>query len=207
MEKIKPSLLIGVTGLPGAGKSFFSTYLHSLFKAGTSRLIDADKLGHSIYKIEEVKDFIKQYCAACFDVHGEIDRKSLAEKVFSNSEDYQIFNNFISFYIKQELFHKIDTSQEKVLIVDAALIFEWKTENCYNEIVLVDVPENKRQEHLEKRGDDFQKYKLREKFFISLQKKKDSGVYIVNNDYSELAIQKECKKFKEYLENKYGKLV
>lgn len=115
-------MLIGITGMPGSGKSAFSNFLGGYWG---SRL-DLDQMGHEVLRLQHVKQKIRSgFGADVFEENGQIDRNRLGKKVFESKQQDQL--NVIC---HPEIRKMLEKSIEKPLdfgryyIQDAALIFE-----------------------------------------------------------------------------------
>jgi len=66
--------IIGVTGLPGAGKSYICDYMSTKTKC---TLLDADKIGHKLLETSKVITFVQDNFPSAI-IDGKIIRKTLA---------------------------------------------------------------------------------------------------------------------------------
>lgn len=118
-------MIIGLTGGIGSGKSIASDIL----KSYGSSIIDVDLVAREIVRpgtralslIEKIfgKDVISQ--------NGELDRKLLGSIVFADSEKLKKLNEITHQDIKirtKEIIDSLVNIGERVIIVDAALLFE-----------------------------------------------------------------------------------
>ena len=87
------TLVIGLTGGIGSGKSTISRYLEEL-GAG---VIDADKVGHEALKPGTAawRDVVEAFGEGVIDPKGEIDRKKLGQVVFGDSEARNTLNKIM----------------------------------------------------------------------------------------------------------------
>ncbi len=128
----KKPLLIGLTGNIATGKSTIA----NIFKKHGIPVIEADQIGWKLLERKDIKEHIE---AICGDVlkKGSIDRKKLGKVVFSNKEKLHLLNAIIHPPLLKELKLTIANSKERILVVNAALIFEWGIEGWFDKILLV----------------------------------------------------------------------
>ena len=85
-------VVIGITGEPGAGKSALARQLGALGAV----VIDVDKLGHELLESPRMKrDLAAAFGDDILSSEGEIDRRALAEKAFSNAESTAKLNRVV----------------------------------------------------------------------------------------------------------------
>jgi dephospho-CoA kinase len=117
--------VIGLTGGMGSGKSTVSQLLAEFGAV----VIDADKVGHEAYQHETktwqelVAAFGEQIVAA----DGSIDRKKLGAIVFGSPEQLVRLNRIVHprmFEMMQERIQQYRQQSVKVVVLDAAILFE-----------------------------------------------------------------------------------
>lgn len=112
--------VVGITGASGAGKSHISQKLRNLGYA----VIDADKTAHkSINK----SDCMEELCASFGgDIvkDGSVDRKKLAEIVFSNPQKLVKLNEITHKYILSDIADQIEKAKGRTVFVDGAVLIE-----------------------------------------------------------------------------------
>ncbi len=135
-------ILVGVTGQTGSGKSTFA----DVFREIGAKVIDADKLGHTLYNIPEIKEqIIESFGDEILDDEGNIIRSILAEIVFSDKKALDKLTRITEKPLITKLQAKIYEIKEDgfpgVVIVDAALLPRWtKLFKQFDFIVLVEAP-------------------------------------------------------------------
>lgn len=147
--------VIGITGGIGSGKSTVSDYLEDI----GYEVIDADKISHNITKpntdlskelIEVFKknfgvDISKKVVSANSTnsndkkntIKNTIDRKKLAQFVFSNKKAKNLLEKIITEKVIDICNKKIKGSKENIVFLDAPLLFECHMEKECTEICLV----------------------------------------------------------------------
>lgn len=112
------SMIIGITGTTGSGKS----YVSSFFTEYGFKIIDMDEIAHKIYKkggkcLEEIREYFGD---SVFDNEGMLIRKALGEIVFSDEKKLATLNTITHKYIMEEA--KKEMTAEK-LCLDIPLLF------------------------------------------------------------------------------------
>ena len=125
-------MIVGVTGNTGTGK----TVICELFKELGAHLISCDELGWEVLKephiIKQITDKFKE---AIED--GEVKREKLGTIVFGNQDKLKTFNEIVRPPLLKRLKDAIESSGKKTVVVDGALIFEWRIENWFDCIILL----------------------------------------------------------------------
>jgi len=135
--------LIGLTGNIASGKSSVG----KLLKENGLPVIEADRIG---WEILERKEIIQEILDVFGNIlkDGKVDRKKLGNIVFSNKRKLKIFNALVHPPLLQKLKREIDKRSGKVIVVNAALIFEWEIEHWFDKIILVTSEKKKRIDRL-----------------------------------------------------------
>lgn len=140
---MKSKILIGLTGNIASGKSSVG----KLLKENGLPVIEADRIG---WEILERKEIIQEILDVFGNIlkDGKVDRKKLGNIVFSNKRKLKIFNALVHPPLLQKLKREIDKRSGKVIVVNAALIFEWEIEHWFDKIILVTAEKKKRIDRL-----------------------------------------------------------
>lgn len=140
---MKSKILIGLTGNIASGKSSVG----KLLKENGLPVIEADRIG---WEILERKEIIQEILDVFGNIlkDGKVDRKKLGNIVFSNKRKLKIFNALVHPPLLQKLKREIDKRSGKVIVVNAALIFEWEIEHWFDKIILVTSEKKKRIDRL-----------------------------------------------------------
>jgi dephospho-CoA kinase len=152
-DKASKRILVGLTGGPGVGKSEAAKVL----AAYGACVISADKIGHSILDTNaKVRAKIKKmFGQSAFDSNGRPNREFIGRRVFADSELLAEFNSVVHpellRLLKKEL-NKVAESGKKIIVVDAALIFEWCIADWFDIILVIDAAREIRIKRLMKNG-------------------------------------------------------
>jgi dephospho-CoA kinase len=131
-------MIVGITGNIAAGKSTVCSMIREEFGV---HAITADKVGHDILENNpKVKhDLVNSFGAQILNDDGSISRRKLGNLVFNDSNAMDFLNNTIWPYLLYEVDEQLQRSKRlyQMLILDAALIFEWNARNRVNVVVTV----------------------------------------------------------------------
>jgi len=149
--------LVGVTGGLGSGKS---TVCHFLSELGCA-LFEADKVARELQlKDSEVIEGISGLFGAevySFDRAGELvlDRKTIASIVFSSSEKLEALNRLIHPKVFSEFRKAVQEASRhgiKILVKEAAILFESGSNRQLDVVVVVTADEEQRIERALRKG-------------------------------------------------------
>ena len=119
--------IIGLTGPSGAGKGF----CYGFFSKYDVPCIDADDIYHKLLIPPSacVNELVENFGNVILNNSGEINRKILAEIVFSdqNGEKLKLLNSITHKYVlekTQELIEDYKKQEKTAVVVDAPLLFE-----------------------------------------------------------------------------------
>jgi dephospho-CoA kinase len=125
-------MIIGVTGNTGTGK----TVICNLFEKWGARVISCDELGWQTLKEPHIVRQIKDRFEEAVD-GGRVDREKLGNIVFRDRDKLKAFNEIVHPDLLKRLHAAVKASNKQIIVVDGALIFEWKIENWFDYIVLL----------------------------------------------------------------------
>ena len=146
-------MIVGITGGMGSGKSSFSRELEEL---GAKR-IDADRVGHQVIERPEIlRDLLAAFGEDLINPAGKLNRRELGRRAFADEVSCTRLNQIVHPLLEKELKIQIDRARNRgsgnVVVVDAALIFEWGDLQRFDAIVVVDAKEEVRIERLIRGG-------------------------------------------------------
>jgi dephospho-CoA kinase len=111
------SLVIGLTGIIGTGKSQAAKYLAEKYNF---QIIDVDKVGHDLLENDQgINSAVK-------NEFGTVNRKKIAEIVFKNAEKLQKLNSLLhpAMFKKIKELIIIFKGENKNIVIDAALLYQ-----------------------------------------------------------------------------------
>ena len=179
--------VIGITGGIGSGKSFVASQLAQL----GCGIIDADKLSKNAMLDAKILALVKQQWGdGVFDQHGQLNRKALGERVFSDPNQLKILEKIIHPFVNQkrkkqrEILFKDDSIV--AIIEDCPLLFEMGLDSEVDVTIFVASDEAVRLQRVQSnRGWSEQELAKRQKNQLELDTKAEYADYVVNNNGGE----------------------
>lgn len=131
-------MIIGITGSSGAGKS---TVCEILKKEYNAQIIDADKISKQLSKKGTIylEEIVEKFGKEILLENGELDRKKLAEIIYSSNEKREILNNCTLKHIKEKIKQEVKKlkNNKKIIAIDAPLLFEAKLDEICEFVIAV----------------------------------------------------------------------
>ncbi len=153
-------MLIGITGAIASGKSTVSKFIENMGYP----VINTDEIGHEVLEWYEVKRSIVKNFGVSLDPNGKVNRKELAEMVFSNPEKLRLLNEIMHprmLKVILKRFKELSKSHDDVF-VEAAVLFEMGLKKYVGYVIVTDCPDEIKIERLIKRnGMSFEEAKRR----------------------------------------------
>jgi len=135
------ALIVGVAGIMGSGKSTVARVFENL---GAGR-IDADSVGKEMLKDRRIKDrIIDRFGSRVLGSDGEIDTQKLGRAAFRSPDSARDLNRITHEPLIERIRSRIRnlSGSKDVVVVDAALLPEWKAEEWIDILVVVDSDED-----------------------------------------------------------------
>ncbi len=176
--------VIGILGGICAGKSTVATEFAKL----GCKVIDADKIAHELLGENAVRDkIIRFFGQTILGQENKIDRKKLAEIVFSNEQKLSLLNGIIHPFVLDRTEELIKQYQLKsnvpAIVLDMPLLVEVGWQNRCEHLIFVDCDKKTRLERAKKTGIfEENQIKIRENFQISLDNKRALADNSINNN-------------------------
>ena len=178
------TIRVAITGSIGSGKS---TFCKLLSEKGYS-VISADELSKKLLtsNIKIKEKIIKAFGEESF-TNNQVNKKYIANKLFSSTTNVQKINSIIHPVVATEIKKMLDENEgkEKIIFVEAALIYEADMESIFDHVVLITANENIRKQRKIKNGtmtaDEFEK---RDANQIPESEKKKRADFIFENNLS-----------------------
>ena len=135
---MKKPLQIGITGGIGSGKSTVCRIFSTLGIA----IYDADSRAKSLMTtdgilIEQIK---KEFGVLSFRSDGNMDREYLARTVFQDKEKLERLNKLIHPRVAQDYERWVSEQKNDYILKEAALLFEAKSYQALDKVILVHAP-------------------------------------------------------------------
>ncbi len=117
--------LVGVTGIIGSGK----TTVSRLFGKLGAAIFDADVAARkSTEDVEIISRIGETFGNQIFDSNGILDRKKLANIVFSSESKLRQLNSIVHPHVRKQMWNFVEVQQElaevALIIIDSPLIYE-----------------------------------------------------------------------------------
>lgn len=185
-------LKIAVTGNIGSGKSLFCKYLRDQ----NFQVIEADIIAKEILiSSSHVKEnIIKEFGAESY-LNNELNRKYLAENVFSNPVRLNKINSIVHPETIKEINKLIEKVfvKEDIVFIEAALIYEADMEKLFDFVVLICADEKVRKQRKIKNDnyseEEFNKRNLNQ---ISEEEKKKRADFVFENNEGSIELKKKA---------------
>jgi len=177
-------LLIGLTGNVGSGKS---TVARLWREERGATVIDADLLGAEAVKpgSEALKKLVDRFGDKILQADGSLDRRLMGQIAFSSSEDLEALNSIVHPEIIRQITSAVEQARNRgkpVVVVDAALVFEFGIDEIMDRMVVVDAPlQIRKQRMLAKNKMDDQTLEKMMSFQLSAEELRRRGHYVIEN--------------------------
>ena len=176
-------MIVGLTGGIGSGKSTAV----KIFKELGIDSIDADDVAKNILNSNKNarKLFIEEFGDKYILKNHKINRDLLREDIFNDKSKIKKLESIIHPIVREEIFEFIQKSESIYTIIDVPLIFETKSEDFYNKIVVVDCDTNTQILRASQRDNQSEESILK---IIGSQATREERLsiadYVINNDSS-----------------------
>jgi len=191
-------MIVGLTGGIGSGKSTAV----KIFKELGIDSIDADDVAKNIIDSNKNarKLFIEEFGDKYILKNHKINRDLLREDIFNDKSKIKKLESIIHPIVREEIFEFIQKSESIYTIIDVPLIFETKSEDFYNKIVVVDCDTNTQILRASQRDNQTEESILK---IIGNQATREERFsiadYVINNDSSYGNLKKEVIKTHQLL--------
>lgn len=134
LEDWENRLVLGLTGSIGSGKSTVAR----MFQGLGAQIIDADKVGHSLFEKKEVREsIVRNFGSSVLDREGRIERRKLGRIVFCDKKRLQRLNSILHPLMLGEMKRRITFSEARIIVLDAAVLLEAGWDSLVDKIVVV----------------------------------------------------------------------
>lgn len=201
--RFKKPVLVGLTGGPEVGKSEVSKILA---KKG-AKIISADAIGHMLLRNNKSikKILINLFGKGVLTNTGDFDRKKIGAVVFDDPEIMASYNEIIHppliKHLKRELTKLSQNRRYRIVVVDAALIFEWGIADWFDLILVVTAKRDLRLSRLCRKGLRRNQAEKRLASQLPQRLKVALADYVIENNSSRLHLAKKVDRFVEAIEN------
>lgn len=175
--------IVGLTGGIGSGKSTVARFFTDL---GIPVYI-ADQAAKKLMHHSPVKDEILElFGAKSYDTSGQLNRKFIAEQVFSAKEKLEQLNAIVHPRVEEDFQKWVASQETSYILYEAAILFETGKYKNFDYCILVVASENERIKRLQKR-DSASEREIRQRMqhqWSDARKKKLADTVIDNHNLS-----------------------
>lgn len=185
-------------GQTGAGKTTVGRILKKL----GAQLINADELGWQLLhpSTPEYRAIVERFGTEILTREGAIDRRRLGSLIFSNPERRKWLNRIVHPGLLARLRQAILQAQEGLVLVDAALIFDWGLESELDGVIVVTSREELKLQRLIAQGLSQLEAQDRLKSQLPEEEMVKKADYIIENNGSLEELKEHCQKLFKKLE-------
>lgn len=179
---MKSNIIIGLTGGIASGKTTVSEFI----KSKGIVIVDADKIAKDIIYIPEVKEKLCKEFGNDIYIRGELDRKKLAEIVFSNKSNLEKLNQITHPIILEKIKYEFFKLNKKdIIVADIPLLFETKFDLNVDKTLTIITKESIQLERLMKRNNLTKEEALKRiNSQMSIKEKIKRSDYVIENNGS-----------------------
>jgi dephospho-CoA kinase len=178
-------LTLGLVGGVASGKSVVAGCFHDL----GATVLDADRAGHAVLREPDVIAALKaRWGDRILDDSGQVSRREVAKIVFAREDAAertfleQLTHPRIQMRLQQEL-TKVQAANPppRVVVLDAALLFEAGWETLCDKVLFVDAPRDLRLERAVSRGWSAEQFAAREAAQMPVEEKRRRSDLLIRN--------------------------
>ncbi|MDD3730880.1 MAG: dephospho-CoA kinase [candidate division Zixibacteria bacterium] len=145
-------MLMGLTGQLGSGKTTAANF----FKRMGVMVINADHIGREVVEGSRplLKKLVRAFGHDILDKKGRLKRKRLAMVAFASRENHARLNALVHPYLLKKLRKQLAQAEkkQKIVVVDAALLMDWRLDREMDYVLVIHASLQKRLERLIRRG-------------------------------------------------------
>ncbi|HVR74762.1 MAG TPA: dephospho-CoA kinase [Planctomycetota bacterium] len=185
-------MIVGITGGVGAGKSTVTRILEAL----GAETVDADALAHEALETRAVREALVHWLGdSIMTPDGNVNRKGLAERVFSHPEDLKRLEALVHPQVLARITRKVEehrTSEkarggspgetaESILVLDIPLLESTPLKDLCDHVIYVDATAEARRRRVRERGWEEGELERREGLQTALEDKKGMSDAVIDN--------------------------
>ena len=193
-------MLIGLTGQIGAGKSTAAR----MFAQFGAVVVDADMIGRQVVEQSPalLKKLVKSYGQEILTPSGKLNRKALANVAFASAKSTRALNSLVHPYLLKELHRqvKLHSKHRKVVIIDAALLLDWRLDREVDGTIVITAPLALRIRRMSARGLSRAEVIARQKSQPTLAAFRSRADFVISNSGTEAELRRRLKKLWQTLQ-------
>lgn len=195
-NSLKQTLIVGITGILGSGKTTVSKILEKMgFK-----VILCDDIVDNLLNKKKIINQMRKILGNEIVENGRINRKKVREIIFNDMEKKKMVEDLLHPLVFKEINENILDTRKKggIIFIEIPLLFETKSENLFDKIIVVSASKKEIKKRLKN------KYTVEEieniwKNQLPLQFKKKKADFVIDNSGTILETEKKVKKVIEKL--------
>lgn len=193
--KIKGKIIIGLTGTVCSGKSAAL----GAFRECGAFCVSTDALAKEVLTSGACYNrILRKFSPRVFLKDGSIDRKKLAEAVFSDKAKRKRLEKILHPEILKQTLSLIEKSHEKLIVVEVPLLFETGLGNCFDFTLCVDAPAKLRKRRAAGRGWGAGELKARSAAQLPADEKAERADIVLANGGSFKELKAKVKKIYDF---------
>lgn len=190
-------IIIGLTGGPGTGKSLAASYL----KMQGAVILSGDQAGKiAVEEIPSVlRKLVKSFGREILYPDGTLNRRKLGSIAFGNPDSHATLNSIVHppllKLLKAALNQLKKSGRYKIIVIDAALIFEWGIANWCDYILAVTARRDIRIKRLMSQG--LSRHEATDRIAAQIPDKDKAALadYVIENNDARAALRKKVNEF------------
>lgn len=197
-------MIIGITGSIATGKTLVTNYL----REKGYKVIDADEISRAVLNKGEkgYDEVLKYFSENILDQEKNIDRKKLAQIIFTDEKKRRVLEKIIHPLVIKEILNFIDNSDKKEdVFVSMPLLYEINFQNHLDKVIAVYSNRDKQIERLTKRDNISYEYAIKKiESQYPQEKKVELADYVIDNSLSKEETIKNIEKIIERMRKDNG---
>lgn len=196
----KRTLLVGIGGQAGAGKSTVARY----FARRGAAVIDADRIGWELLlrSAPTCRKVVDAFGTDILNSKGNIDRRSLGRLVFSRPMLLARLNRIVHPPLLAELRRQVRAASKKIRIIDAALLFAWGWDRKVDLAILVTASKENKLLRMTRNGVSREVALARLRSQLSEETMRKRADIVIENNGTREALRQQCRKVWQLLQAK-----
>lgn len=190
---------IGIVGGIASGKSLVASQLQSL----GALVVDADRLGHEVLEVPEVRDAIRsRWGDSVLGPDDRVDRAAVARRVFRDPDgpsELRFLEQLTHPRIGHRLRAIVDEARRegrvKAVVIDAPLLYRAGLDALCDEVIYVDASRELREARVARRGWPVGELGRREAAQDPLEEQKKRATWLLDNSQNAEATRDEIARF------------
>jgi len=186
---------LGITGGLGSGKSTAADF----FKEFGAIVYDADFIAKRLINENKAlqEKLKKAFCGEIFTDDGRLNSSLLAKTAFSSRKKQNELNAITHPYVHHELekiFREENTQGTSMLVVEASMLYEAKSEGQYDAILVVTASQDIRLRRSLKKG-TLTQIQIQKRMFLQMpeEEKTSRADYVIYNNGSRAELKRKCR--------------